>query len=129
MGSVFAAIGYTVSMAFALFWQIFWALNLGSLLSGIVRAGVPKSAITKLLPDDSGRSITIDYEILVTTCRFVAIISIVCSVGNVPLDAVLWDGGSSFGGVKILRLSIASCIRCAHGRTQPFASALFRRCS
>jgi hypothetical protein len=30
---------------------------------------------------------------------FVAIISFVCSVGNVPLAAVLWNGGASFGGV------------------------------
>jgi len=29
MGGVFAAIGYAVSMAFALFWQIFWALEFG----------------------------------------------------------------------------------------------------
>src|SRR5439155_11142545 len=28
----------------------------------------------------------------------VAIASFVCSVGNVPLAAVLWNGGSSFGG-------------------------------
>ena len=30
---------------------------------------------------------------------FVAIISFVCSVGNVPLAAALWQGGISFGGV------------------------------
>jgi uncharacterized protein len=29
----------------------------------------------------------------------VAVISFVCSVGNVPLAAVLWKGGISFGGV------------------------------
>lgn len=29
----------------------------------------------------------------------VAVVSFVCSVGNVPLAAVLWNGGSSFGGV------------------------------
>ena len=29
----------------------------------------------------------------------VAMISFVCSVGNVPLAAVLWNGGISFGGV------------------------------
>jgi uncharacterized membrane protein YraQ (UPF0718 family) len=29
----------------------------------------------------------------------VSIISFVCSVGNVPLAAVLWNGGISFGGV------------------------------
>jgi hypothetical protein len=30
---------------------------------------------------------------------FIAIISFVCSVGNVPLAAALWQGGISFGGV------------------------------
>ncbi|HYX99845.1 MAG TPA: permease, partial [Mycobacterium sp.] len=29
----------------------------------------------------------------------VAIVSFVCSIGNVPLAAVLWNGGISFGGV------------------------------
>jgi len=29
----------------------------------------------------------------------VAVLSFVCSVGNVPLAAVLWNGGSSFGGL------------------------------
>jgi hypothetical protein len=29
----------------------------------------------------------------------VAIVSFVCSAGNVPLAAVLWNGGISFGGV------------------------------
>jgi uncharacterized protein len=29
----------------------------------------------------------------------VAIIAFVCSVGNIPLAAVLWNGGISFGGV------------------------------
>jgi uncharacterized protein len=30
---------------------------------------------------------------------FVAVVSFVCSVGNVPLAAALWQGGISFGGV------------------------------
>ena len=30
---------------------------------------------------------------------FVAIVSFVCSIGNVPLAAVLWNGGASFGAV------------------------------
>ena len=29
----------------------------------------------------------------------IAVLSFVCSIGNVPLAAVLWQGGSSFGGV------------------------------
>jgi hypothetical protein len=35
----------------------------------------------------------------VTVGPFVAIISFVCSIGNVPLAAALWKGGISFGGV------------------------------
>jgi uncharacterized protein len=27
------------------------------------------------------------------------VLSFVCSVGNIPLAAVLWNGGISFGGV------------------------------
>src|SRR5207247_2335262 len=30
---------------------------------------------------------------------FIAIVSFVCSVGNVPMAAALWGGGISFGGV------------------------------
>jgi uncharacterized membrane protein YraQ (UPF0718 family)/YHS domain-containing protein len=30
---------------------------------------------------------------------FIAVISFVCSIGNVPLAAALWEGGISFGGV------------------------------
>jgi uncharacterized membrane protein YraQ (UPF0718 family) len=29
----------------------------------------------------------------------IAVLSFVCSIGNVPLAAVLWNGGMSFGGV------------------------------
>src|SRR5207302_9490605 len=29
----------------------------------------------------------------------ISLLSFVCSVGNVPLAAVLWNGGISFGGV------------------------------
>ena len=37
--------------------------------------------------------------VLFTTLAFVAMLTFVCSVGNVPLAAVLWNGGASFGGV------------------------------
>src|SRR5258706_6551932 len=30
---------------------------------------------------------------------FIAVISFVCSIGNVPMAAALWHGGISFGGV------------------------------
>jgi uncharacterized membrane protein YraQ (UPF0718 family) len=34
----------------------------------------------------------------------VSVVSLVCSIGNVPLAAILWNGGISFGGVAALSL-------------------------
>ena len=40
-------------MAFAMFWEIFWALSLGFSISGAVQAVVSKKEMTRLLPDAS----------------------------------------------------------------------------
>src|SRR5438874_989892 len=58
-----AGIGHAVweslSMAFAMFWEILWALILGFGLSAVVQAVVSKREMARLLPDDSTRSILI----------------------------------------------------------------------
>jgi len=41
-----------LGMAFAMFWEILWALILGITLSGIVQAVVSKSEMSRVLPDD-----------------------------------------------------------------------------
>src|SRR6184192_905393 len=52
----------------------------------------------------------------------VAIVSFVCSIGNVPLAAVLWNGGISFGGVlafifaDLIILPILNIYRKYYGR-------------
>src|SRR4051795_6934421 len=48
-----------LSMAFGMTWEIIWALILGFALSGVVQAVVTKSEMTRLLLDDSPRSIGI----------------------------------------------------------------------
>jgi uncharacterized membrane protein YraQ (UPF0718 family) len=51
----------------------------------------------------------------------VAVVSFVCSIGNVPLAAVLWNGGISFGGVisfifaDLIVLPILDIYRRYHG--------------
>ena len=50
---------HALGMAFAMFWEILWALILGFGLSGVVQAVVSKQQITRLLPDDKPRSIAI----------------------------------------------------------------------
>src|SRR5438876_5320285 len=50
---------HALSMAFAMFWEILWALILGFTLSGVVQAVVSKQEMTRLLPDDSPRSLAL----------------------------------------------------------------------
>src|SRR5919108_4369241 len=42
-----------------MFWEILWALILGFALSGVVQAVVSKREMSRLLPDDSPRSLCI----------------------------------------------------------------------
>ena len=79
---------HALGMAFAMFWEIFWALVLGFGLSGIVQAVVSKKEVSKLLPDDSPRSIAI-------ACGLGAASSS-CSYAAVALARSLFRKGASF---------------------------------
>ena len=52
-----SSVGHVLRMAFLMFWEILWALNLGFLLSAIVQAVVSKAEMSRLLPDDSVKTI------------------------------------------------------------------------
>ena len=68
----------------------------GLLIAGALAAWVPNSFWTGLfLSHDPVWSKVVGPLI----GPAVAVISFVCSIGNVPLAAVLWNGGISFGGV------------------------------
>jgi uncharacterized membrane protein YraQ (UPF0718 family) len=59
MEAVLGGLGHALSLAFAMFWEILWALILGFALSGVVQAVVSKGEMSRLLPDDSPRSLCI----------------------------------------------------------------------
>jgi uncharacterized protein len=82
---------------FVMDWAAIWIDIFGGLLiAGALAAWVPESWWQSLFLENHD-----------TLAKFwgpligpvVAIISFVCSIGNVPLAAVLWNGGISFGGV------------------------------
>ena len=50
---------HALNMAFAMFWEILWALILGFGLSAVVQAVVGKEQMTKLLPDDSPKTLAV----------------------------------------------------------------------
>ena len=78
-------------------WQMLWKeITIGFLLAGFIG----------LLGDDFFNSLFIkDAPPLVVAIEnvivgpLIAVLSFVCSVGNIPLAAVLWSGGISFAGV------------------------------
>src|SRR5260370_12280377 len=53
------ALGHALWMAFTMFWEILWPLILGFGLSALVQAIISKSEMTRLLPNDSPRSLAI----------------------------------------------------------------------
>jgi uncharacterized membrane protein YraQ (UPF0718 family) len=90
--------GFTsVSHVFVMEWlAILRDLVLGLLIAGAIAAWVPERFWQDFfLADHPGWSAL--WGPIVGP--IVAIVSFVCSIGNVPLAAVLWNGGISFGGV------------------------------
>jgi len=101
-GSVLARImspkGFTsISHYFVMDWASIWIdIVLGLLISGALAAWVPNEFWRAffLSADPVGSKIVGPL-----IGPIVAVFSFVCSIGNVPLAAVLWNGGISFGGV------------------------------
>src|SRR5438105_6938417 len=73
--NVIVALAHALWMAFAMFWEILWPLILGFGLSGVVQAVVSKSEMTKLLPDDSPKSLAIATGLgaAASSCSYAAV--------------------------------------------------------
>ena len=78
-------------------WRMLWKeMTAGFLIAGFV-ALVPESVFEAAFLEDSPAALRTAENVLVGP--LIAILSFVCSVGNIPLAAVLWAGGISFAGV------------------------------
>jgi uncharacterized protein len=86
-----------VSHCFVMDWASVWMDIVGGLLiAGALAAWVPNEFWQSFFFVDHPMIAKIWGPII---GPLVAVISFVCSVGNIPLAAVLWNGGISFGGV------------------------------
>jgi uncharacterized protein len=82
---------------FVMDWAAIWRdIAVGLLVAGALAAWVPESWWQSLFLVDHPTAAKIWGPVI---GPLVAVVSFVCSVGNVPLAAVLWNGGISFGGV------------------------------
>jgi uncharacterized membrane protein YraQ (UPF0718 family) len=78
-------------------WASVWLdIVIGLVAAGLISALVPESFWSAFFLADHPVAAKIVGPLV---GPLVAVISFVCSVGNVPLAAVLWAGGISFGGV------------------------------
>ncbi len=78
-------------------WSMLWKeITIGLLLAGFV-GQLPNSFFNALFITHAAGGVKLIENAIVGP--IIAILSFVCSVGNVPLAAVLWSGGISFAGV------------------------------
>jgi uncharacterized protein len=78
-------------------WTMLWKeVTIGFLLAGFIGL-LGNDVFNTLFLSDAPGSVAAVENVLVGP--LIAVVSFVCSVGNVPLAAVLWSGGISFGGV------------------------------
>jgi uncharacterized membrane protein YraQ (UPF0718 family) len=86
-----------ISHYFVMDWAAVWLDIVGGLLiAGALAAWVPNAFWQSFFLTGHPVLATLWGPIV---GPLVAVISFVCSVGNIPLAAVLWNGGISFGGV------------------------------
>jgi uncharacterized protein len=78
-------------------WQMLWKeISIGFLLAGFI-AQFPNDFFEHLFLRHAPAPLPTIENVIVGP--IIAVLSFVCSVGNVPLAAVLWSGGISFAGV------------------------------
>ncbi len=78
-------------------WQMLWKeITIGFLLAGFIGL-LGDDFFNSLFIKDAPPVVVAIENVLVGP--LIAVLSFVCSVGNIPLAAVLWSGGISFAGV------------------------------
>lgn len=87
-----------VAQSFVMDWSMLWKdLALGFLIAGALSVFVPDGVWQALFVKGATPWIQVPANALLGP--MVAVLSFVCSIGNVPMAAVLWGAGVSFGGV------------------------------
>jgi uncharacterized membrane protein YraQ (UPF0718 family)/YHS domain-containing protein len=89
----FTAISHYFYMDLASLWQ---DLLLGFLIAGALSAWIPNSFWQSLFLSNQPALGAFWGPVI---GPIIALLTFVCSVGNIPLAVVLWNGGISFGGV------------------------------
>jgi uncharacterized membrane protein YraQ (UPF0718 family) len=99
---IITVLGHALWMAFAMFWEILWPLILGFGLSAVVQAVVSKREMTRLLPNDSPKSLAI-------ACGLGAASSS-CSYAAVALARSIFRKGADFTAAMAFELASTNLV-------------------
>jgi uncharacterized membrane protein YraQ (UPF0718 family) len=102
MTNLIAALGHALWMAFAMFWEILWPLILGFGLSGVVQAVVSKSEMSRLLPDDSPKSLAIATGLGAASSS--------CSYAAVALARSIFRKGADFTAAMAFEIASTNLV-------------------
>src|SRR5215469_14728007 len=102
MAGVLSNVGGVLWMAFQMFWEILWALNLGFLLSAIIQAVVSKQEMVRLLPNDSPKTLT-------KACALGAASSS-CSYAAVALARSIFRKGGNFTAAMVFEMASTNLV-------------------
>src|SRR2546428_2338172 len=102
MINLITALGHALWMAFAMFWEILWPLILGFGLSGVVQAVVSKSEMSRLLPDDSPKTLAIATGL--------GAASSACSYAAVALARSIFRKGADFTAAMAFELASTNLV-------------------
>ena len=100
--SALQAVGQALMLAFDMFWEVLWPLVLGFTLSAIVQALVSHGALSRLLGDDSPRSLSL--------ATLFGIASSSCSYAAVALARSLFRKGASFTAAMVFELASTNLV-------------------
>ncbi len=100
--NILAEIGHALWMAFAMFWEILWPLILGFSLSGVVQAVVSKGEMSRLLPDDSPKTLAIATGLGAASSS--------CSYAAVALARSIFRKGADFTAAMAFELASTNLV-------------------
>ena len=99
---ILAEIGHALWIAFAMSWEILWPLILGFGLSGVVQAVVSKGEMSKLLPDDSPKTLAIATGLGAASSS--------CSYAAVALARSIFRRGANFTAPMAFELASTNLV-------------------
>ncbi len=87
-----------LAQSFAMEWSMLWKdLAIGFVVAGLISAFVPDAVWQAIFLKHASPWLAIPIDAVLGP--IIAVVTFVCSVGNIPLAAILWAGGASFAGV------------------------------